>query len=155
MDSFVLYYFVSFVIIVYNFIYYFILTYFIIRSVDVVLLFVFACNAKSFADACFFLLLLLICVSLSYWQMFSAYLPHPFPRKRVARIGLISLVTLTNVIASVLFIVKFGLGQHYLCYREKRNENLKHKLGRMVIWLEAFLPKKSHDPWVPWYCEVT
>ena len=66
-------------------------------------------------------------------KCFPRILPHPFPRKRVARIGLISLVTLANVIASVLFIVKFGLGQHYLCYSEKRNEKLKHKLGRMVI----------------------
>ena len=114
----------------------------------------FACNAKSFADACFFLLLLLICVSISYWQMFSAYLPHPFPRKRVARIGLISLVTLANVIASVLFIVKFGLGQHYLCYREKRNENinlagwwfdLRHSYRKNHMTLESRGIARSHN----------
>ena len=45
-------------------------------------------------------------------KCFPRMLLHPFPRKRVARIGLISLVTLENVIASALFIVEFGLGQH-------------------------------------------
>lgn len=42
---------------------------------------------------------------------------HLCPRKRVTRIGLISLDKLANDFVTVLFIVKFRLYEHVMCFR--------------------------------------